>query len=675
MVTMQRVNAGMPQRIARDNLATALNDEIAQYYQTEIARNQDQRQANLEPYLLEQANLNNQKALIDVFNNSDELNARKSIDAILASGATPTADNYQQYAKNVDELNVLKDLVSGNQKVTSDQQKITTDQYAIDEANKYRDAMIALTGKTPAENDAAYLYNLRNGVGIPRSVNTSSRIASNQRSYVPSSNPTNEATNAPSEAVNALNQVLGNDAPAYYDRATEQPINLPGGYAKTDIFQNYIPPQDNGTQKGFGSFLKGLSDDKQIQLVSENTPNAIAVYTSLDGGVFTAKVGDKDSYDRLKAIQLADKATLSNKSQPKEILDSYSKTADPQIKYVTPESLPSIVENSPSRNILTIDKDTSNFISITRNDKDQGYNSNKTSVMSEKDMRELDSKIETMQNDPNVNTNYHNADTLKSYMNSLARPTIDGLNTLLNNPAMSANKGELKQELLSGIRTGEGATRFKLLQEIFGPTLFKNLSDDDAKTLVKFIQDGKDAGTGLNSMTTRLLRRDTTNEVQTLLSKMDAYTNIKDLAPTFVKQIDTRLPNLPKNSQEYKELSKIREDLIANKIPYPVTSGDILNGNIEQGARSKQAGYIYLDKNDKATFGMGKEIQGNTPISIFEYNPIVRQLVDNYVRDNMTNDRYKNLYFPSKDEIVRQLMQSPNVNDRDILDDILGNRD
>ena len=72
---------------------------------------------------------------------------------------------------------------------------------------------------------------------------------------------------------------------------------------------------------------------------------------------------------------------------------------------------------------------------------------------------------------------------------------------------------------------------------------------------------------------------------------------------------------------------------------------------------------------------MGKEIQGNTPISIFEYNPIVRQLVDNYVRDNMTNDRYKNLYFLSKDEIVKQLMQSPNVNDRDILDDILGNRD
>ena len=93
MITIQRVDATMPQKIARDNLATALNDEIAQYYQTEIARNQDQRQANLEPYLLEQANLNNQKSAIDVFNNADMLNARKSLDQAIANGYVPTTEN------------------------------------------------------------------------------------------------------------------------------------------------------------------------------------------------------------------------------------------------------------------------------------------------------------------------------------------------------------------------------------------------------------------------------------------------------------------------------------------------------------------------------------------------------------------------------------------------------
>ena len=625
MVTMQRVNAGMPQRIARDNLATALNDEIAQYYQTEIARNQDQRQANLEPYLLEQANLNNQKSLIDVFNNADELNARKSLDQALAKGFIPTAQNIFQQGFNTNQLALADKLITAAQ--TRD-----TNQFALDNALDYANEVKAMTGKSAGAVDADHVLALINGTS-PSTGNISSILASKQRSTTYGSNPIMKALNASDGSANASKGAL---EPTAYTR-DGKPMNLPGGYAPLNLQANQeaaeklnVAQVDDGSSIGFNNLIGyGLSNGK-IKITEATDPTAIAVYTDSNNRTYTASVKDTKGMNKLNAIAEGDLASQSSLS------NGNSKPTN-QVMYVSPDSL-NYIGNTSNRDLIDLKGGKLDILKNVSSDK--GFNSINPSRMPEQQFRQLTSEITRDQEDAKIDPN-ENGLTLKANLKAIAKPYVVAYDTFRSNPEID------KKRFDKVLTTAEGSNRFREVVNTMGAEAVRNLPKEDLDTILKFLETGKDAGSGLARLDAReTLAKDPVKTIQT---------------------IDNVLRYEDKNSQLYQSLTSLRKQLVDNKAQLPRYSGDMINGNPER-SRPKQYIVFTLDKDGKAEANVGSnELRGKVPVGGMEFDPRFEVLVNLVAKNKALGNSLHNFVIPRADiEALGDVIQ-PNESVQDIL--------
>lgn len=643
---MQRVNAGMPQKIARDNLATALNDEIAQYYQTEIARNQDQRQANLEPYLLEQANLTNQKSRMDVFNNADELNARKILDQALAKGFVPTAQNIFQQGFNTNQLALADKLITAAQ--TRD-----TNQFALDNALDYANEVKAMTGKSAGAVDADHILALINGTS-PLMGNIGSIVASKQRSTTYGSNPIVKALNASDGSANASK---GASEPTAYTR-DGKPMNLPSGYAPLNLQANQeaaeklnVAQVDDGSSVGFNNLIGYGIDNGKIKMTEATDPTAIAVYTDSNNRTYTASVKDTKGMNKLNAVAEADLASQSSLS------NGNSKPTN-QIMYVSPDSLNYIGKTS-NRDLIDL---KGGDIDIAKNiSSDKGFNSINPSRMPEQQFRQLTSEITRDQEDATIDPN-ENGLTLKANLKAIAKPYVVAYDTFRNNPEID------KKRFDKVLSTAEGSNRFREVVNTMGAEAVRNLPKEDLDTILKFLETGKDAGSGLGNIYKKIFRTETADDINNMLARLDARETLaKDPVKT-IQTIDNVLKYEDKNSQLYQSLTSLRKQLVDNKAQLPRYSGDIINGNPER-SRPKQYIAFTLDKDGKAEANVGSnELRGKVPVGGMEFDPRFEVLVNLVAKNKALGNSLHNFILPqanikalgdviSPDDAVKDILQ------------------
>lgn len=641
---MQRVNAGMPQRIARDNLATALNDEIAQYYQTEIARNQDQRQANLEPYLLEQANLNNQKSAIDVFNNADELNARKILDQALANGFTPTAQNIFQQGFNTNQLALADKLVTAAQ--TRD-----TNQFALDNALDYANEVKAMTGKSAGAVDADYVLALRNGTS-PSIGNIGSIVASKQRSTTYSSNPIMKALNVSDGSANASK---GASEPTAYTR-DGKPM-LSNGYIPFDLKANQEAAEklnaaqvDDGSSIGFNNLIGyGLSNGK-IKITEATDPTAIAVYTDTSNRTYTASVKDTKGMNKLRAIAEGDLASQSS-------LSNGNGKPTNQVMYVSPDSL-NYIGNTSNRDLIDLKGGKLDILKNVSSDK--GFDSINPGRMPEQQFRQLTSEIIRDQEDAKIDPN-ENGLTLKANLKAVAKPYVVAYDTFRNNPEID------KKRFDKVLTTAEGSNRFREVVNTMGAEAVRNLPKEDLDTILKFLETGKDAGSGLGNIYKKIFRTETSADIDNMLARLDARETLaKDPVKT-IQTIDNVLKYEDKNSQLYQSLISLRKQLAENKAQLPRYSGDMINGNPER-SRPKQYIAFTLDKDGKAEANVGSnELGGKVPVGGMEFDPRFEVLVNLVAKNKALGNSLHNFVIPRADIEALGDVISPNDSVQDIL--------
>lgn len=643
---MQRVNAGMPQRIARDNLATALNEEIAQYYQTEIARNQDQRQANLEPYLLEQANLTNQKSRMDVFNNADELNARKSLDQALADGFIPTAQNIFQQGFNTNQLALADKLITAAQ--TRD-----TTQFALDNALDYANEVKAMTGKSAGAVDADHVLALINGTS-PSIGNISSIVASKQRSTAYGSNPIMKALNASDGSANASN---GTTETTAYTR-DGKPMNLSDkGYIPLNLQANQeaaeklnVAQVDDGSSVGFNNLIGyGLSNGK-IKMTEATDPTAVAVYTDSNNRTYTASVKDTKGMNKLRAVVEGDLASQSSLS------NGNSKPTN-QVMYVSPDSL-NYIGNTSNRDLIDLKGGDTNIAKNVSSDK--GFSSINPSRMPEEQFRRLTSEIIRDQEDAKIDPN-ENGLTLKANLKAIAKPYVVAYDTFRNNPEID------KKRFDKVLTTAEGSNRFREVVNTMGAEAVRNLPKEDLDTILKFLETGKDAGSGLGNIYKKIFRTETADDINNMLARLDAREALaKDPVKT-IQTIDNVLKYEDKNSQLYQSLTSLRKQLVDNKTQLPRYSGDMINGNPER-SRPKQYIAFTLDKDGKAEANVGSnELRGKVPVGGMEFDPRFEVLVNLVAKNKALGNSLRNFVIPRADiEALGDVIQ-PNESVQDIF--------
>lgn len=631
MITIQRVDATMPQRIARDNLATALNDEIAQYYQTEIARNQDQRQANLEPYLLEQANLNNQKSAIDVFNNADKLNARKRLDALLASGYVPTTENILNNSQGFNTLQqkLVNELYGDTLKNQEKSIENAMSQASMDRYNEQIQYMKDKYGVTPVQADVDYLMKNRNDIPI----NTSISVASKQRSSVDGSNYAPTPSNGSNASVTNPNKLI-------YDKVTGQPIGE--GFGKLNL--NPFAPDiaDDNTQKGFSNLIDTQTKLGNIKQVSPDTAGALAVYTTLDGSTLVANTSDVPAMDKLEAMQEADQAKLADKSLPESVRASYAKQTDNKVFYISPESKQALM-SANNRDVYDVNKDGD--LLLTKNmSNSKGFNSVNPNSMSAKDMYQNTSKITTMQNDPNIKPDINDR-TLKAEVSALVKPFTEGLTTFMAMPELDKDTKATMNRVLA---TADGSARVNEFFNQYGANVLRNADKDTIEDIVSYFESGESAGSKLNNAMKKLLRRDTTEDTNYMLARLEARKELASDRSQAMKLATQYRASLDPKSEEYKQITTFMEDLKSGKAKLPAYNGDILNGNPNMGDRAKQFTYIAADKDGKYQSYMGKDINGKIPVSGLEVNPLFDKLVDFYSKQRMYNRSNKNYVLPDR---------------------------
>lgn len=629
MITIQRVDATMPQRIARDNLATALNDEIAQYYQTEIARNQDQRQANLEPYLLEQANLNNQKSAIDIFNNADMLNARKTLDRIIANGYVPTIEDILNNSQGFNTLQqkLINELYGNTLKNQEKSIENAMGQASMDRYNEQIRYMKDKYGVTPVQADTDYLMKNRNDIPI----NTSISVASKQRSSVGGSNYAPTPSNGSDAPVIDPNQII-------YDSVTRQPL------AKGVINFNLSASDtiDDNTQKGFSNLIDTQTKLGNIKQVSPDTAEALAVYTTLDGSTLIANTSDVSAMYKLEAMQEADKAKLADKSLPESIRASYAKQTDNKVFYVSPESKQALMSTN-NRDIYDVNKD-GDLLLIKNMSNSKGFNSVNSNGISAKDMYQNTSKITTMQNDPSIKPDINDR-TLKAEVSALVKPFTEGLTTFMAMPELDKDTKATMNRVLA---TADGSARVNEFFNQYGANVLRNADKDTIEDIVSYFESGEGAGSRLNDAMKKLLRRDTTEDTNYMLARLEARKELASDRSQAMKLATQYRASLDPKSEEYKQIATFMEDLKSGKAKLPAYNGDILNGNPNMGDRAKQFTYIAADKDGKYQSYMGKDINGKIPVSGLEINPLFDKLVDFYSKQRMYNRSNKNYVLPDR---------------------------
>ena len=629
MITIQRVDATMPQKIARDNLATALNDEIAQYYQTEIARNQDQRQANLEPYLLEQANLNNQKSAIDVFNNADMLNARKSLDQAIANGYVPTTENILSNSQGFNTLQqkLVNELYGDTLKNQEKSIENAMSQASMDRYNEQIQYMKDKYGVTPVQADVDFLMKNRN----TPNVNTSISVASKQRSSVGGSNYAPTPSNGSNAPVINPNEVI-------YDRVTRQPLAKVG----TNFNQFVFDTIDDNTQKGFSNLMDIQTKLGNIKQVSPDTQGALAVYTTLDGSTLVANTSDVPAMDKLEAMQEADQAKLTDKSLPESVRASYAKQTDNKVFYISPESKQALM-SANNRDVYDVNKDGE--LLLTKNmSNSKGFNSGNPNGMSAKDMYQNTSKITTMQNDPNIKPDINDR-TLKAEVSALVKPFTEGLTTFMAMPELDKDTKATMNRVLA---TADGSARVNEFFNQYGANVLRNADKDTIEDIVSYFKTGEGAGSKLNDAMKKLLRRDTTEDTNYILARLEARKDLASDRSQAMKLATQYRASLDPKSEEYKQITTFMEDLKRGKAKLPAYNGDILNGNPNMGDRAKQFTYIAVDKDGKYQSYMGKDINGKIPVSGLEVNPLFDKLVDFYSKQRMYNRSNKNYVLPAR---------------------------
>nr|DAN60286.1 MAG TPA: hypothetical protein [Caudoviricetes sp.] len=629
MITIQRVDATMPQKIARDNLATALNDEIAQYYQTEIARNQDQRQANLEPYLLEQANLNNQKSAIDVFNNADMLNARKSLDQAIANGYVPTTENILNNSQGFNTLQqkLVNELYGDTLKNQEKSIENAMSQASMDRYNEQIQYMKDKYGVTPVQADVDFLMKNRN----TPNVNTSISVASNKRSSVGGSNYAPTPSNGSNASVIDPNEII-------YDRVTGQP--LAKGVTNFNPFAS--DTIDDNTQKGFSNLIDTQTKLGNIKQVSPDTAGALAVYTTLDGSTLVANTSDVSAMDKLEAMQEADQAKLADKSLPESVRASYAKQTDNKVFYISPESKQALM-SANNRDVYDVNKDGD--LLLTKNMSDsKGFNSVNPNGMSAKDMYQNISKITTMQNDSGIDINT-NAKTLKAEVSALVKPFTEGLTTFMAMPELDKDTKATMNRVLA---TADGSARVNEFFNTYGANVLRNADKDTIEDIVSYFKTGEGAGSKLNDAMKKLLRRDTIEDTNYMLARLEARKDLASDRSQAMKLATQYRASLDPKSEEYKQITTFMEDLKSGKAKLPAYNGDILNGNPNMGDRAKQFTYIAADKEGKYQSYMGKDINGKIPVSGLEVNPLFDKLVDFYSKQRMYNRSNKNYVLPDR---------------------------
>lgn len=629
MITIQRVDATMPQKIARDNLATALNDEIAQYYQTEIARNQDQRQANLEPYLLEQANLNNQKSAIDVFNNADMLNARKSLDQAIANGYVPTTENILNNSQGFNTLQqkLVNELYGDTLKNQEKSIENAMSQASMDRYNEQIQYMKDKYGVTPVQADVDFLMKNRNAPNV----NTSISVASKQRSSVGGSNYAPTPSNGSNASVINPNEVI-------YDRVTKQPL------AKGVINFNPFASDtiDDNTQKGFSNLMDTQTKLGNIKQVSPDTAGALAVYTTLDGSTLVANTSDVSAMDKLEAMQEADEAKLADKSLPESVRASYAKQTDNKVFYISPESKQALM-SANNRDVYDVNKDGD--LLLTKNiSSSKGFNSVNPYGISAKDMYQNTSKITTMQNDPNIKPNINDR-TLKAEVSALVKPFTEGLTTFMAMPELDKDTKATMNRVLA---TADGSARVNEFFNQYGANVLRNADKDTIEDIVSYFESGEGAGSKLNDAMKKLLRKDTTEDTNYMLARLEARKDLARDRSQAMKLATQYRASLDPKSEEYKQITTFMEDLKNGKAKLPAYNGDILNGNPNMGDRAKQFTYIAADKDGKYQSYMGKDINGKIPVSGLEINPLFDKLVDFYSKQRMYNRSNKSYVLPDR---------------------------
>jgi hypothetical protein len=629
MITIQRVDATMPQKIARDNLATALNDEIAQYYQTEIARNQDQRQANLEPYLLEQANLNNQKSAIDVFNNADMLNARKSLDQAIANGYIPTTENILNNSQGFNTLQqkLVNELYGDTLKNQEKSIENAMSQASMDRYNEQIQYMKDKYGVTPVQADVDFLMKNRNAPNV----NTSISVASKQRSSVGGSNYAPTPSNGSNASVIDPNKVI-------YDPVTKQP--LAKGVTNFNPFAS--DTIDDNTQKGFSNLMDTQTKLGNIKQVSPDTAGALAVYTTLDGSTLVANTSDVSAMDKLEAMQEADKAKLADKSLPESVRTSYAKQTDNKVFYISPESKQALM-SANNRDVYDVNKDGD--LLLTKNiSSSKGFDSVNPNGMSAKDMYQNTSKITTMQNDPNIKSDINDG-TLKAEVSALVKPFTEGLTTFMAMPELDKDTKATMNRVLA---TADGSARVNEFFNQYGANVLRNADKDTIEDIVSYFKTGEGAGSKLNDAMKKLLRRDSTEDTNYMLARLEARKELASDRSQAMKLATQYRASLDPKSEEYKQITTFMEDLKSGKAKLPAYNGDILNGNPNMGDRAKQFTYIVADKDGKYQSYMGKDINGKIPVSGLEVNPLFDKLVDFYSKQRMYNRSNKNYVLPDR---------------------------
>ena len=631
MITIQRVDATMPQKIARDNLATALNDEIAQYYQTEIARNQDQRQANLEPYLLEQANLNNQKSAIDVFNNADMLNARKSLDQAIANGYVPTTENILNNSQGFNTLQqkLVNELYGDTLKNQEKSIENAMSQASMDRYNEQIQYMKDKYGVTPVQADVDYLMKNRNDIPI----NTSISVASKQRSSVGGNNYAPTPSNGSNASVTNPNKLI-------YDRVPGQPIGE--GFGKLNLNLSAPDIADDNTQKGFSNLMDTQTKLGNIKQVSPDTAGALAVYTTLDGSTLIANTSDVTAMYKLEAMQEADQAKLADKSLPESVGASYAKQTDNKVFYISPESKQALM-SANNRDVYDVNKDGE--LLLTKNmSSSKGFNSVNPNGMSAKDMYQKTNRINAIQNDKSIDINT-NARTLKADIAALVKPFTEGLTTFMVMPELDKDTKATMNRVLA---TADGSARVNEFFNRYGANVLRNADKDTIQDIVSYFESGEGAGFKLNDAMKKLLRRDTTEDTNYMLARLEAREDLASDRSQAMKLATQYRASLDPKSEEYKQITTFMEDLKSGKAKLPAYNGDILNGNPNMGDRAKQFTYIAADKDGKYQSYMGKDINDKIPISGLEINPIFDRLVDFYSKQKMYNRSNKNYVLPDR---------------------------
>ena len=500
-------------------------------------------------------------------------------------------------------------------------------QASMDRYNEQIQYMKDKYGVTPVQADVDFLMKNRN----TPNVNTSISVASKQRSSVGGSNYAPTPLNGSNAPVINPNEVI-------YDRVTGQP--LAKGVTNFNPFAS--DTIDDNTQKGFSHLIDTQTKLGNIKQVSPDTQGALAVYTTLDGSTLVANTSDVSAMDKLEAMQEADKAKLADKSLPESVRASYAKQTDNKVFYISPESKQALM-SANNRDVYDVNKDGD--LLLTKNmSNSKGFNSVNPNGISAKDMYQNTSKITTMQNDPNIKPDINDR-TLKAEVSALVKPFTEGLTTFMAMPELDKDTKATMNRVLA---TADGSARVNEFFNQYGANVLRNADKDIIEDIVSYFKTGEGAGSKLNDAMKKLLRRDTTEDTNYMLARLEARKDLASDRSQAMKLATQYRASLDPKSEEYKQITTFMEDLKSGKAKLPAYNGDILNGNPNMGDRAKQFTYIAADKDGKYQSYMGKDINGKIPVSGLEVNPLFDKLIDFYSKQRMYNRSNKNYVLPNR---------------------------